>query len=110
LLKQVLPEQLIVTDAPVSTEITVTWQDAPRPRYLVHVVNWSANRGTPRHPVFHEEPVTLHGVTVRLNVPLKSAGVKAVISGLNLTGRRSGAGVEVSVPPVKVHEILEFEV
>jgi hypothetical protein len=47
---------------------------------------------------------------VRLNVPLKSAGVKAVISGLNLTGRRSGAGVEVSVPPVKVHEILEFEV
>lgn len=109
LLKQALPEPLIVTDAPVSTEITVTWQEAPRPRYLVHVVNWSANRGTPRHPVFHEEPLTLSGVTVRLNLPLKGVGVKAVISGLTLTGRRAGAGVEVSVPPVKVHEILEFE-
>lgn len=109
LLKQVLPEPLITTDAPLSTEITVTWQDAPRPRYLVHVVNWSANRGTPRHPVFHEEPVTLAGVTVRLNLPLPGTRVKAVVSGLELTGRRAGTGLEVSVPPVKVHEILEFE-
>jgi len=107
-LEAVLPQPIVVTDAPVSAEVTVNWQSAPKPRYLVHVVNWSANRGTPKHPVFHEEPVTLAGVKVRLNLPVGTA-VRAVVSGLDLTARRSGAGVEVAVPPVKVHEILVFE-
>lgn len=109
LLKQVLPSPLLSSDAPVSTEITVNWQAGAKPRYLVHVVNWSANRGTPRHPVFHEEPITLTGVKVKLNLPVQSLHVRAVVAGLDLTASRVGPAVEVLVPSVKVHEVLVFE-
>ncbi len=108
-LKRVLPQPLIMTDAPVSTEITVTWQREPVPRDLVHIVNWSANRGTPRHPVFYEEPVPLTGVTLRLNLPVRCETARAVVNGAILSLRHAGTGVEVTVPPVKVHEILVFE-
>lgn len=109
LLKQVLPSPIVSSDAPVSAEITVNWQGGPKPRYLVHVVNWSANRGTPRHPVFHEEPITLTGVTIRLNLPVSSLRVRAAVSGVDLTASRDGGAAVVAVPPVKVHEVLVFE-
>jgi hypothetical protein len=107
-LKSILPTPLIDTSAPVSTEITVNRQERPRSRYLVHIVNWSANRGTPRHPVFHEEPVPLANVKVRLNLPVSAGKVRAVIAGSDLESRRVGSGVEVTVPRVPVHEVLVF--
>ncbi len=108
-LRQMLPQPLIMTNAPASTEISLNYQNSPKPRYLVHIVNWSANRGTPRHPVFHEEPVPLTGVTLRLDLPVKSNTARAVVQGGNLPLKRAGSGVEVAVPPVTVHEILVFE-
>ena len=111
-LKRLLPVPLVETSAPLSTEIGVTHQaagDGRKERYLVHVVNWSANRGTPKHPVFHEEPVPLTDVRVRLNNPLKTARVQAVVSGAALPARPSGAGVEVTVPRIPIHEVLCFE-
>lgn len=108
-LRQVLPQPLIMTTAPVSTEVALAYQGGTRPRYLAHVVNWSATRGTPRHPVFHEEPVTLTGVMLRLNLPVSGATARAVVSGMDLPLRRLENGAEVTVPPVTVHEILVFE-
>lgn len=108
-LRQVLPQPLIMTNAPASTEISVNYQNSPKPRYLVHIVNWSANRGTPRHPVFHEEPIPLTGVTLRLGLPVKSGSAHAVVQGGDLPLKPAGSGVEVAVPPVTVHEILVFE-
>ena len=93
----------------MSAEVTVTYQAKPKPQYLVHIVNWSANRGTPRHPVFHEEPVALTDITVRLRRAVQGGTVRAVVSGLALPVRRSGAVVEVTVPRVPVHEVLVFE-
>ncbi|MBL0156758.1 MAG: beta-galactosidase trimerization domain-containing protein [Bryobacterales bacterium] len=108
-LASILPGQLVSSNAPVSSEVTVTFQQKPRPRYLVHIVNWSANRGTPRHPVFHEEPVTLTDITVRLRRPVTGGAARAVVSGLSLPLRRAGGVVEVTVPRVPLHEVLVFE-
>ncbi|MFB3826340.1 MAG: alpha-amylase family protein [Bryobacteraceae bacterium] len=105
-LETVLPEQMIRSDAPVSVELALT---AQKSRYLVHVVNWCANRGTPRHPVFYEEPYPLTGAKVTLNLPVSGATVRAVAAGIDLKARKTPGGVEVAVPPVKVHEILVFQ-
>jgi hypothetical protein len=108
ILRSLLPVPVVESNAPVSTEIEVTHQDQPE-RYLVHIVNWSANRGTPQHPVFHEEPIPLTDVTVRLNVPVRGSVATAAVSGSKLAIRRSGSGVEVTVPRVAIHEVIAFE-
>jgi nucleotide-binding universal stress UspA family protein len=114
-LKSLVPSPVVESNAPVSTEVAVTHQAAHRDagrkeRYLVHVVNWSANRGSPRHPVFYEEPVALTDITVRLNLPLKTAAAQAVISGTALPVRQTASGVEATIPRIPIHEIVCFEV
>ena len=115
LVREVMPERLIDTDAPLSTEITVTHQladkAASRPeRYLVHLINWSANRKAPPHPEVFESPVPLTDVRVRLNLPLKVAAASAVAAGGKLRARTVKGGVEVVVPRVPIHEIVALEV
>lgn len=113
-LKSLVPAPVVESNAPVSTEIQVTHQAARRDanrneRYLVHLVNWSANRGAPKHPVFYEEPIPLTNITVRLNLPLKSAAARAVVSGATLAVKQTAGGVEVTVPRIPLHEIVCFE-
>ena len=115
LLRELLPAPLIQSDAPLSTEITLTYQ-AARPdkgqkaRYLVHIVNFSPLRRTPRHTEFYEDPIPLTNVTVRLNLPLKVSMARAVVSGLDLPVRHaSGGGVDALVPWVAIHEVVSFE-
>jgi hypothetical protein len=113
-LKSVLPSPVVESNAPVSAEIEVTHQAARRgvgrkERYLVHVVNWSANRGTPRHPVFHEEPVALTDITVRLRAPLRIASARAVVAGTALSLKPLPDGAEVTLPRVPIHEVVCFE-
>jgi hypothetical protein len=114
-LSDVLPTRLIQTDAPHSTELTLTHQamrpDAGRKsRYLVHIVNFSSMRGTPRHVDFYEDPIPLTNLTVRLNLPVQASPVRAGVAGIDLPARRTaGGGVEVLVPRVLFHEVLSFE-
>jgi hypothetical protein len=116
MLSQLLPAPLIQSDAPMSTELALTHQ-AARPdngqkkRYLVHVVNFSPLRSTPRHPEFYEDPIPLTNVTVRLNLPLAASIARAVVAGVDLPVRRApaGGGVEVVVPRVLIHEVISFE-
>jgi hypothetical protein len=103
------------TDAPLSTEITVTHQladaAARRPeRYLIHVINWSANRKAPPHPEVFESPVPLADVRVRLNLPLKVSAARAVTADSKLRARAVKGGVEVVVPRVPIHEVVALEV
>ncbi|MGH9787276.1 MAG: beta-galactosidase trimerization domain-containing protein [Candidatus Acidiferrales bacterium] len=111
----VLPVPLIQSDAPLSTELTLNHQaacaDARRKeRYLVHIVNFSPVRGTPKYPDYHEDPIALSGVTVRVNLPLKTSKARALVEGKNLPVRRAaGGGVEVIVPRVNIHEVICFE-
>jgi hypothetical protein len=60
------------------------------------------------HPVFHEEPIALHGMTVGLNLPIQGHSVRAVVRGADLPLKRFEHGVEVAVPPLTVQAILVF--
>jgi uroporphyrinogen decarboxylase len=115
LLSEILPARLIETDAPLSTEITVTRQladtAAKRPeRYLVHVVNWSANRKAPPHSEVFESPVPLHDVRVRLSLPLCASAARAVVADVDLPVRAAGGGIEFVIPRVPIHEVVALEV
>jgi hypothetical protein len=73
-------------------------------------VNFSPVRRTPRHTDFHDDPIPLANVTVRVNLPLKVAAAKALYAGKDLTVRRTaGGGVEFLVPRVEVHEVVCLE-
>src|SRR6185295_12562009 len=114
-LSELLPAPLIQSDAPLSTELTLTHQAAQpgtgrKTRYLVHIVNFSPVRRTPRHPDFYEDPIPLTNVTVRVNLPLEVSTARAVVAGADLPARRAaGGGVEVLVPRVPIHEVVSFE-
>jgi hypothetical protein len=115
LVKEVLPNRLIETNAPLNTEITVTYQPAnseeKRPeRYLVHIINWSSTRKTPQHPEVHEDPVPLSDIRIKLNIPLGNVSVKTVFSGEKLNHRQVESGIEVNVPKIAINEILCFEI
>jgi hypothetical protein len=111
-----LPAPLIQSNAPLSTEITLTHQAAEpaserKERYLVHIVNFSPLRHTPSHPDFYEDPIALTEVTVRVNLPIHATTAQAVIAGATLPVRRTQAGgVEVTVPRVPIHEVVSLEV
>ena len=113
-LSEVLQSRLVETNAPVSAEITITFQPASngigRPaRYMVHIINWSSARKTPQYQEVHEDPVALTDIKVKLNIPLKNVTVKTVCSGINLEHTQSGKGIEVLIPRIPVHEIVVFE-
>ncbi|HPA17757.1 MAG TPA: hypothetical protein PLU30_08410 [Verrucomicrobiae bacterium] len=113
-LDAVLPSRVVWTDAPLSTEVSVTRQarGEGRPeRWLVHVINFSATRGTPKHPVLHEDPIPLADVTIQLRAPAKFSVSRAIVAGKTLPVRAvAGGGAEVTVPRVPIHEIVSFEV
>jgi hypothetical protein len=112
--RSLLSPALIETDAPSSTEVTLTHQraraDIRRPeRYLVHIVNYSQSRRTVKHADFYDEPIPLTQVKVRLNLPLRNVRVRAVEAGVPLEAKQVSGGVEVVAPRVPIHEILSFE-
>ncbi len=113
LLSEVLPVPLIQTDVHLSTELSLTHQAAKsgrKERYMVHVVNYSPVRKTPKHTDFYDDPVPLSNVTVRVNLPLKVARANALYARKDLPVRRiAGGGVEVLVPGVGIHEVVSFE-
>jgi hypothetical protein len=108
----VLPAPLIQTDAHLTTELSLTHQAARpdtgrRERYMVHLVNFSPARRTPKHTDFHDDPIPLTDVTVRVNLPLKGPTASALYAGKELPVRRAaGGGVEFLVPRVDIHEVV----
>jgi hypothetical protein len=113
-LGEVLPTPLIQSDAHLTTELSLTQQEAKDgargERYMVHIVNFSAVRSTPKHTDFHDDPVPLTDVTVRVNLPLRVTTAKALYAGKSLPVRRAaGGGVEFLVPRVEIHEVVSLE-
>lgn len=113
---ELLPAPLVQSNAPLSAEITLTHQAAGqasgrKERYLVHIVSFSPLRHTPSHPDYHEDPIALTDVTVRVNLPIHASTAQAVVAGATLPVKRTQAGgVEVTVPRVPIHEVVSLEV
>jgi hypothetical protein len=114
-LSEVLPAPLIQTDAHLSAELSLTHQAAKpdvrrKERYMVHIVNYSPVRKTPKHTDFYDDPVPLSNVTVRVNLPLKVSTAKALYADQKLPVRRTtNGGVEALIPRVDIHEVVCFE-
>jgi hypothetical protein len=114
-LREVLPAPLLMTDAHLTTELSLTHQAAkPRlgrkARYMVHLVNYSPVRRTPKHTDFHDDPIPLSDVKVRVNLPLNVSTARALYAGKDLPVRgMDGGGVEFVVPRVEIHEVVSLE-
>ena len=77
---------------------------------MVHIVNFSPVRRTPKHTDFHDDPIPLTDLTVRVNLPLKVSMARALYAGKELPVRRlSNRGIEFLVPRVDVHEVVSLE-
>jgi hypothetical protein len=115
ILSEVLPSPLIQSDAHLSTELSLTHQAAKpnvkrKERYMVHIVNYSPVRKTPKHTDFYDDPVPLSNVAIRLNLPLRVSTAKTLYADQKLLVRHAaGGGVEVLVPRVNIHEVVCFE-
>ena len=59
-------------------------------RYMVHIVNFSPVRRTPKHTDFHDDPIPLSNVTVRVNLPLQSLHGQGALCGPGLAGAPCG--------------------
>ena len=59
---------------------------------MVHIVNFSPVRRTPKHTDFHDDPIPLFDVTVRVNLPLKISTSKALYAGRDLSVHRVASG------------------
>ncbi|MEI6277678.1 MAG: beta-galactosidase trimerization domain-containing protein, partial [Prolixibacteraceae bacterium] len=115
LVNQVLPNRLVETNAPLNSEITVTYQPANkeenRPeRYIVHIINWSVNRKTPSHPEVHEDPVALTDIWVKLSVPISNVAVSTVVAGEKLKHQLINSGIRVTIPKIEISEMVCFTV
>jgi len=113
LLERVLPERLVVTSAPMTSEVTLTNQraqgDLPE-RWLVHVVNFSPGRRTPAHCEYLEDPVPLRDVVVALNVNQTLSGAFEAPSGTRLPMTRFDQGWQVTIPEIRHGAVVVFEV
>ena len=77
---------------------------------MVHIVNFSPVCRTPKHTDFHDDPIPLTNVTVRVNLPLKVSTAKSLYAGKDLPVRRGTVkGVEFLVPRVDIHEVVSLE-
>lgn len=112
-LRQVLPEPLVTTSAPGSTDVALTYQAATpaRPaRWLLHLVNQSAGRRSPQHLEHHEEPVPLHRIAVTLRLPGSLVGARTAASGMALPLSEDTGTTTLEVPEVRISEIVVLEV
>ena len=112
LLRSVLPRRLVETNAPISTEVAVTHQEAKadRPeRWMVHVVNFSPNRRTPAHTDYVEDPIPLHEISLDVALDAEIARAYTAADGAELPLRRQDDRWRVVVPRIDISAIVVLE-
>lgn len=112
LLQTVLPQPLVTTNAPLSSEVTLTHQaaSAERPeRWMVHVVNFSPNRRSSEHCEYLEDPIPLHDVQITLAVDAPITRAYTAAEGLPLALEKTEHGLQVIVPKIIFGAIVVFE-
>jgi hypothetical protein len=112
-LDAVLPERLVRTTAPISAEVTVTHQaasDSHGERWMVHVVNFSANRRGPAHLENYEDPIPLTDVELRIAVPSVISRAYLAPDGPELPVSADGDSWRVVIPRVDISAVVVLEV
>ena len=100
-----LPERLVCTSAPPSTEVTLMQQND---RHIIHIVNYSPNRRSGTVEVI-EEPISLHDVKIEVTLPKPVSRVYLAPSQTEIPFSTSGNKVSLVVPKVETHEMVALE-
>jgi hypothetical protein len=100
-----LPDRLLVTDAPPTTEATVMRQGD---RHIVHLVNYHPNRRG-AHVEVIEETVPLRDVTIGLRLPAPPSAVYSAPDRSPLACDYRDGVARVVVPIVREHAMVVFE-
>jgi hypothetical protein len=113
ILAELLPQRLIQSNAPLSSELSVTYQQATAThpaRYMVHIINYSPNRRATPHMEYLEDPIPLHDISVTLGIdaPISRAYLAAEQTPLTLHGQAGAWQVQVGV--IRFSAIVVFEV
>jgi len=100
-----LPQRLLTTDAPPTTEATVTRQGN---RHVVHLVNYQPNRRG-AHVEVIEQVVPLHDVSIGLRLDHAPSKVSVVPAGPDLAVEYREGRATTIVPVVREHAMVVFE-
>jgi hypothetical protein len=108
LIDLLLPDPLITIAAPTSTEITVMRQTAPKPRTIVHVLQYCPERRAANLDLI-EDIVPLHNVAVSLKLEKKprAAYLAPEQTPLSFTFKKGRA--DIVIPEVAGHAMVVFE-
>ena len=111
-ISRLLPDPLLVTDAPASTEVTLMQQatDTGEVRHIAHLVNYSPQRRGSAHVEVLDAPIPLHNVEVSIKEAGEINKAFALRSGTELPITKSAGRVSVVVPYVNAHEMVVFTV
>ena len=112
LLGDLLPQRLIRSNAPLSSEISLTYQaaDASHPaRYMVHVVNYSPNRRATPHMEYLEDPIPLHDITVTVGITENVVRAYMAPDGADLPLSGQAGAWQCTVPRLTYGAIVVFE-
>lgn len=112
LVSGVLTERLIETNAPISTEISVTHQQANSQhpaRWLIHIINFSPNPRTPTHVEYYEDPIPLHDLRIDLALDTSISRAYTAIDNVPIALETSQRGVRITVPKVEISAVIVLE-
>ena len=104
-LRLLLPEPLVTTTAPATSEVTVT---RLAEKTMVHVVNYHALRRT-THSETLDDITPLHNVAIALRLPSHPNRVYLVPCGTDLPFTYENGYAQCVVPCVKEHGMVAFE-
>jgi hypothetical protein len=113
IIDELLPVRLTKSNAPISSEVLVTYQqqtDQHPARYMVHICNYSPNRRATPHMEYLEDPIPLHDITVTLGIDarISNAYLADDQSPLHVAGQ-AGAW-QLTVPKIRFNAIIVCEV
>lgn len=100
-----IPDRLIKTTAPSTTEVTVTRQ---KDRYIVHLVNYHPQRRA-NHVEVIEEVIPLYNVQIRLRLPGVPQRVYLAPEEEQLSFTYEKGVVTCTIPEIREHAMVIFE-
>lgn len=112
LLREVLPERLLETDAPMSAEVALTHQQptAEHPeRWMAHIVGSFPARRSPEHVEYVEAPVPLRDVAIELTPDAEISRAYVAGSGDEIPLHREGDRWRAEIPRIDISAIVVFE-
>lgn len=106
-IRLLLPERLIEHDGPHSVELTLMTQKEQN-RDIVHVLHYIPERRTPHHDIV-EDVIPLYNLNIKVRVDQSVQSITCVPDGETLPFTQEESVVNVCVPVVRGHGMIEIK-